>query len=378
MLNVEENIVNIAMMAQKLLSINAIRQDEMEGYAGLTANIINLARKFEEEYGHIDYNAEVKPEEAIPDYWDDIDNFAKKHLLDLYGVEKDYGLSMQYAYVIMPKREIAEIEKKLKELQEENSMEGLGAGKNIINKYQVTFENQKTMDISLIVDRGKKPYLDFILYDSDKKQLAHNTAALPFVDRAVYLISDDVKYKTYLLPFTRSFQIEHGLKWDEQDPDRITGKLECNGALLNKILRKEAENCSREYLEKIIHGYYPLAFAAYNLSTGDVDIAGSFKYLDDGFIEKSHSFHYSLDDTEKQEAMEMMEAYAKKTLGYSLREFQNAERGRYELGKMVEQIDAPLDIQYRCMPLNSKIHTAKNKQANTSFRKKTEMWQQEK
>lgn len=375
MLEIEENIVNIAMMAQKLLSINAMKPDEMEGYQGLTANIVDLAYQFEAEYGHIDYNAPVKPDEPIPDYWEDIEYFAKTRLLERYGIDKDQSLNMQSAYIIMPKAEIAEIHNKLEEFQRENTMGGLQASNKKITGYEVTFADQKSMEISISMDSNKKPYLDVTLYDSDKKELAHNRTGLPFIDKVVYLTCEGTKYKTYLLPFKQLFKPDYQLEWNENDPDRIAGKLECNGALMDKILKKESQNCSHEYLEKITHGYYPLAFVAYDLKNGSVDIAGSLKYMDDGFMEKSHSFHYCLEDGEREEAIEILEAYSQKTMGCSLREFQETRRQKYEFKKMVERIQAPLDTEYPCMPLNTKIDTAKNRREKTNkdgLRVKTE------
>lgn len=87
MLKTEENIVNIAMMAQRMLDEGKIETDGIEGFTGLTVTIVQLAHNFEKEYGHIDYSAEVKPGESVPDYWEDIDNFAIKHLSELYGRE---------------------------------------------------------------------------------------------------------------------------------------------------------------------------------------------------------------------------------------------------------------------------------------------------
>lgn len=85
MTGIEENIVNITMMAAKLQSEGKICLDsDAVGFMGLTQTIIQLAHQFEEENTGVDYNAEG----SNRDYWMEIDAFAEKELLEHYGVEE--------------------------------------------------------------------------------------------------------------------------------------------------------------------------------------------------------------------------------------------------------------------------------------------------
>lgn len=87
MTHVEENIVNITMMAAKLQSEGRISLDsDAVGFMGLTQEIIALAHQFEAENSGVDYNAEASDNDR--DYWEDIDAFAEKKLLEDYGVEE--------------------------------------------------------------------------------------------------------------------------------------------------------------------------------------------------------------------------------------------------------------------------------------------------
>lgn len=79
----EENIVNITVKAMELLNTGKIRQDEEQGFMGFTQEIISLAERFEKEYGHVDWNS------GEHDYWERIDNFSEKALLDLYSPEPE-------------------------------------------------------------------------------------------------------------------------------------------------------------------------------------------------------------------------------------------------------------------------------------------------
>ena len=85
----EENIVNISMMAARLIQDGKIAPEHYGGHAELTSSILYLANQFEELYGHIDYNAQVLSGQPIPDYWEDIDNFASQSLLELYPAQED-------------------------------------------------------------------------------------------------------------------------------------------------------------------------------------------------------------------------------------------------------------------------------------------------
>lgn len=75
---INENIVNISLMAGQLLADGKI---SVEDNAELTDHIVALANSFEESHKGIDYNAPVKEGEASPDYWADIDAFAGRRQL---------------------------------------------------------------------------------------------------------------------------------------------------------------------------------------------------------------------------------------------------------------------------------------------------------
>jgi len=75
----EENIVNITVKAMELLHEGKIQYDNDMGFMGFTQEVISLAERFEKEYGHIDFNV------GEHDYWQTIDEFSEKALLELYG-----------------------------------------------------------------------------------------------------------------------------------------------------------------------------------------------------------------------------------------------------------------------------------------------------
>ena len=74
---INENIVNISLMAGKLMADGKI---SVEDHAELTDHIVALAESFEVSHKDIDYNAQVKAGEPAPDYVEDIDAFAEKAL----------------------------------------------------------------------------------------------------------------------------------------------------------------------------------------------------------------------------------------------------------------------------------------------------------
>lgn len=79
---INENIVNISLMAGKLIADGKIR---VEDHAELTDHIVALAESFEASHKDVDYNAQVKKGEPTPDYWEDIDAFAEQALLEAYS-----------------------------------------------------------------------------------------------------------------------------------------------------------------------------------------------------------------------------------------------------------------------------------------------------
>lgn len=83
---INENIVNISLMAGKLMADGKI---SVEDHAELTDHIVALANSFEESHKGVDYNAPVKEGEASPDYWEDIDAFAEKSLIEAYPPKEE-------------------------------------------------------------------------------------------------------------------------------------------------------------------------------------------------------------------------------------------------------------------------------------------------
>lgn len=83
---INENIVNISLMAGKLMADGKI---SVEDHAELTDHIVAMAESFEESHKGVDYNAQAKEGEAAPDYWADIDAFAEKSLIEAYPPKEE-------------------------------------------------------------------------------------------------------------------------------------------------------------------------------------------------------------------------------------------------------------------------------------------------
>lgn len=83
---INENIVNISLMAGKLIADGKI---SVEDHAELTDHIVALAESFEASHKDIDYNAQVKAGEPAPDYVEDIDSFAEKALIEAYPPKEE-------------------------------------------------------------------------------------------------------------------------------------------------------------------------------------------------------------------------------------------------------------------------------------------------
>ena len=83
---INENIVNISLMAGKLIADGKI---SVEDHAELTDHIVALAESFEASHKDIDYNAQVKAGEPAPDYVEDIDAFAEKALIEAYPPKEE-------------------------------------------------------------------------------------------------------------------------------------------------------------------------------------------------------------------------------------------------------------------------------------------------
>lgn len=107
---INENIVNISLMAGKLMADGKI---SVEDHAELTDHIVALANSFEESHKGVDYNAPVKEGEASPDYWEDIDVFAEKSLIEAYPVKED---EWDFATTALGKFCLAEVPFRLREI----------------------------------------------------------------------------------------------------------------------------------------------------------------------------------------------------------------------------------------------------------------------
>lgn len=83
---INENIVNISLMAGKLIADGKI---SVEDHAELTDHIVALAESFEASHKDIDYNAQVKAGDPAPDYVEDIDAFAEKALIEAYPPKEE-------------------------------------------------------------------------------------------------------------------------------------------------------------------------------------------------------------------------------------------------------------------------------------------------
>lgn len=83
---INENIVNISLMAGKLMADGKI---SVEDHAELTDHIVAMAKTFEDSHKGVDYNAQVKEGEPTPDYWADIDAFAEKSLIEAYPPKEE-------------------------------------------------------------------------------------------------------------------------------------------------------------------------------------------------------------------------------------------------------------------------------------------------
>lgn len=87
---INENIVNISLMAGKLMADGKI---SVENNAELTDHIVSLAESFEVSHKDIDCNAQVKAGEPAPDYVEDIDAFAEKALTEAYPPKDRVSMS---------------------------------------------------------------------------------------------------------------------------------------------------------------------------------------------------------------------------------------------------------------------------------------------
>lgn len=83
---INENIVNISLMAGKLMADGKI---SVEDHAELADHIVSLAESFETSHKDIDYNAQVKAGKPAPDYVEDIDAFAEKALIEAYPPKEE-------------------------------------------------------------------------------------------------------------------------------------------------------------------------------------------------------------------------------------------------------------------------------------------------
>lgn len=108
---INENIVNISLMAGKLMADGKI---SVEDHAELTDHIVALANSFEESHKGIDYNAPAKEGAASPDYWADIDAFAEKSLTEAYPHKEEARCS--FAETALGKFCLEEVPYRLREI----------------------------------------------------------------------------------------------------------------------------------------------------------------------------------------------------------------------------------------------------------------------
>lgn len=108
---INENIVNISLMAGKLMADGKI---SVEDHAELTDHIVALANSFEESHKGIDYNAPAKEGAASPDYWADIDAFAEKSLTEAYPPKEEARCS--FAETALGKFCLEEVPYRLREI----------------------------------------------------------------------------------------------------------------------------------------------------------------------------------------------------------------------------------------------------------------------
>lgn len=108
---INENIVNISLMAGKLMADGKI---SVEDHAELTDHIVALANSFEESHKGIDYNAPAKEGAASPDYWADIDAFAEKFLTEAYPPKEEARCS--FAETALGKFCLEEVPYRLREI----------------------------------------------------------------------------------------------------------------------------------------------------------------------------------------------------------------------------------------------------------------------
>lgn len=108
---INENIVNISLMAGKLMADGKI---SVEDHAELKDHIVALANSFEESHKGIDYNAPAKEGAASPDYWADIDAFAEKSLTEAYPTKEEARCS--FAETALGKFCLEEVPYRLREI----------------------------------------------------------------------------------------------------------------------------------------------------------------------------------------------------------------------------------------------------------------------
>lgn len=209
MTNKEENIVNIAMKAAELLKSGKIEHDEQTGFLGMTEHIIKLADQFEQEYGHIDYNAGVPSDGSISDYWEDIDRFAEKELLAEYAIEEEPPLRIQLQSAErVPQRDLDRLRDVLT-LSAQESWERYGFMPGHVERCSVIFKDNYRAELHAAVPApGRKSELWISLYDETGKLVMENDAlsyGMKSLDDSFCLETDIAAYEGKLESLEKSY-----------------------------------------------------------------------------------------------------------------------------------------------------------------------------
>ena len=200
----EENIVNISMVAAELLKDGRIERDDISGHSGLTDVIIALAEHFEKEHAEIDWDSGDR------DYWEEIDSFAEKELLERYGCERnsrEHGLNIK---VIVSD---GVVEGALKNADVPVSVEIVD-----VAEFYDNYETRKAYRDTLYKDPTLMPCdCDFVDPEEIETELSIDT--LPEDPVTVYAVAGRVKHEIFSGNFDecKAFCEEHHWCWVDEN-----------------------------------------------------------------------------------------------------------------------------------------------------------------
>ena len=197
----EENIVNISMMAAELLKDGRIERDDMTGHLGMTDVIISLAERFDREHAGVNWDS------GDLDYWEEIDAFAEKELLELYGCERDSQEQELNVKVIISD---GIVEGVLKDANIPVSVEIVDVDRN--------YENYKVLDAyreDIYKDKSLIP-CDYAFAGQEEVQ---NPVSLPEDPVKVYAVSGSVKHEIFSgnLDECKAFCEENRWRWIDKN-----------------------------------------------------------------------------------------------------------------------------------------------------------------